>query len=351
MSTAKASQKAPPASAARIRWAVELADGIQDLAWSPDGRWLAAAAVSGPLSLLDTASGAVHQSWAGHAGGTLKLAWSPDSAQLASSGQDGYARLWNPDSAADSIPLAAGSAWVGGVSFSPYADLLITAAGKELRAWKRSGEQLHAIKPHASTITELAWHPRQPLLASSAFGQVHLWDWATPEAPQEQTLPHSSSLLNVCWSPNGLYLACGCQDSSLRCWTWPDLKSFQMSGYASKLTTLAWDHASRWLATADREMVTLWEFADGPPMGGSPLNIEGPSDTIRNIGFQATGLRLAAGTRNGELLVWDVDPEGYRLRWQGTLRGGFQQLAWHPQERLLAVGGENGTVAVFEFIR
>jgi hypothetical protein len=39
-------------SAARIRWAVELADGVQDLAWSPDGRWLAAAAVSGPVDLI-----------------------------------------------------------------------------------------------------------------------------------------------------------------------------------------------------------------------------------------------------------------------------------------------------------
>ena len=28
-------------SAARVRWAVELADGVQDLAWSPDGRAIA----------------------------------------------------------------------------------------------------------------------------------------------------------------------------------------------------------------------------------------------------------------------------------------------------------------------
>jgi hypothetical protein len=29
----------------------------------------------------------------------------------------------------------------------------------------------------------------------------------------------------------------------------------------------------------------------------------------------------------------------------------LQRLAWHPQERLLAVGGEDGTVAAFEFAR
>ena len=339
------------ASIVGIRWAVELADGGQDLAWSPDGCWLAAAAVSGPISLIATATGEVSREWPGHDGGTLKLAWSPDGRRLASGGQDGCARVWTPDGDGEQRRLAAGSDWVGGVSFSPYADLLITAAGKELRAWNLDGQLLRATQPHASTITDLAWHPRQPLLASSAFGKIHLWDWRSPESPEERILPHPSPLLNARWSPNGRYLACGCQDNSLRCWTWPEAGDFQMSGYASKVRALAWDRASRWLATADREIVTLCDFRRGPPTGATPLNIEGPSDTVRELAFQAVGHRLAAGDQGGHLLVWDLDERGSRLLWQGALRGGFQRLAWHPQERLLAVGGENGTVAAFEFAR
>lgn len=335
----------------RIRWATELADGIQDLAWSPDGRWLAAAGVSGPLNLIASATGNVSRQWPGHNGGTLKLAWSRDSQWLASGGQDGCARVWTPNGDEECQRLAAGSDWVGGVSFSPYADLLITAAGKELRAWNLDGQLLRATQPHASTITDLAWHPRQPLLASTAYGQAHVWNWRAPGAPEERVLPHSSPLLNVRWSPNGRYLACGCQDNSLHCWTWPDAGAFQMSGYASKVRALAWDRASRWLATADREIVTLWDFEHGPPTGVTPLNIEDPSDTVRELAFQAVGHRLAAGDQGGHLLIWDLDERGYRLLWQGTLRGGFQRLAWHPSDPLLAVGGEDGTVAAFEFAR
>lgn len=340
------------ASATRIRWVVvELTDGVQDLAWSPDGRWLAAAAVSGPISLIASATGAIGQEWPGHDGGTLKLAWSPDGRRLASGGQDGWARVWDPRHSEECQKLVGGGNWVGGVSFSPYADLLITAAGKELRAWNSEGQLLRAIQPHVSTITDLAWHPHQPLLASSAYGKVHLWDWRAPESPEERILPHPSPLLNARWSPNGRYLACGCQDNSLRCWTWPDAGDFRMSGYASKVRALAWDRASRWLATADREIVTLWDFEHGPPTETSPLNIESSSDTIYELAFQAVGHRLAAGDRSGQLLIWDMDERGYRLLWQGTLRGGFQRLAWHPQERLLAVGGADGTVAAFEFTR
>ncbi len=339
------------ASAVGIRWAIELADGVQDLAWSPDGRWLAAAAVSGPISLIASATGAIGREWPGHDGGTLKLAWSRDNRWLASSGQDGCARLWSPDSDEERSRLAAGSDWVGGVSFSPYADLLITAAGKELRAWNLDGQLLRATQPHASTITDLAWHPQQSLLVSTAYGQAHVWDWRAPDAPEERVLPHSSPLLNARWSPNGRYLACGCQDNSLRGWTWPDTQDFQMSGYAGKLAALAWDRASRWLATADREIVTLWDFAEGPPMGQAPLDFEGPLDAVRDLAFHPDRPWLAAGDRSGGLLVWSLHGREHRLVWHGALRGGFQRLAWHPQERLLAVGGEDGTVAAFEFAR
>jgi WD40 repeat protein len=335
----------------RIRWTADLADGVQDLAWSPDGRWLAAAVVSGPLVVIDGATGEIHREWSGHDGGTLKLAWSREGRWLASGGQDGHARVWDPASGEERVKLAGGNDWVGGVSFSPYADLLITAAGKELRAWSHDGRLLHATKPHASTITDLAWHPHQPLLASSAYGQVHLWDWQSPDAPAERTLPHPSSLLGVRWSPNGRYLVCGCQDNKLRGWTWPEAQDFQMSGYLTKVRVLTWDPTSHWLAAADREIVTLWDFAQGPPMGKAPLDLEGALDVVRDLAFHPDRPWLAAGDQSGGLVVWTLRGREPQVVWHGALRGGFQRLAWHPQDRWLAVGGEDGAIAAFEFKR
>ena len=337
-----------PASPVRIRWRVETADGVQDLVWSPDGRWLAVATVSGPLAMVDGATGDLRQDWPGHAGGTLKVAWSRDSRWLASSGQDGCVRVWDPVSGEERLQLTAGNAWVSGVSFSPCADLLVTAAGKELRAWSLDGQLLHATKPHKSTITALAWHPQQPLLTSTAYGQVHLWDWRDPAAPGEQVLVYASSLLNAHWAPNGRYLACGGHDNSLHGWTWPDAGDFHMGGYTRKVNALAWDHTSRWLATADGEMVTLWDFGKGPPIGHLPHDLGGMVDTVRDLAFQPGGRLLAVGDRSGVAAIWQWNARQPRQLWAGALRGGFERLAWHPQDRLLAVGGEDGTVVAFE---
>ena len=60
----------------RSQWQVHIEDHVIALAWSPpDGRWLAAAAVSGPIFLIDTQRGEMIRCLSGHYPGTMALAW------------------------------------------------------------------------------------------------------------------------------------------------------------------------------------------------------------------------------------------------------------------------------------
>src|SRR5690606_12058888 len=65
------------AAALLPRWQATLSDYVGALAWSSDGRWLAAAATSGPISILDVSSGATQVVLPGHAPGTGAIAWQP----------------------------------------------------------------------------------------------------------------------------------------------------------------------------------------------------------------------------------------------------------------------------------
>lgn len=122
-----------------------------------------------------------------------------------------------------------------------------------------------------------------------------------------------------------------------------------MSGYVAKVRALAWDSASRWLATGDREIVTLWDFTQGPPTGSLPGNIEGLDGIVQELAFQPGSSWLAAGDQSGGLAIWAVTDQQYQPLWQSHLGEGFQTLAWRPYGRWLAVGGTDGAVATFEF--
>ncbi|MDD3180878.1 MAG: hypothetical protein PHQ04_11090 [Opitutaceae bacterium] len=113
-------------------WAGMLDDYVIDLAWSPDGSRLAAAATSGPVTLMDAAAGAVVHHLSGHAHGTNVIAWQPDTTGdgqrensspslpppaasrliLATGGQDGAVRFWDAATGTQTAVAAVGSAWV-----------------------------------------------------------------------------------------------------------------------------------------------------------------------------------------------------------------------------------------------
>jgi len=92
-----------------VQWQSAISDHVIALAWSPDGRWLAAAAVSGPISLFDGATGQRTTVLAGHHLGTTSLSWHPGSTCLASAGQDGLVRLWDVATGCEQHALEAGS--------------------------------------------------------------------------------------------------------------------------------------------------------------------------------------------------------------------------------------------------
>ena len=71
-----------------------LSERIEQIAWSPDGHWLAAGADSGKIFLWDMHTGTPVAVLSGHTGLILGLSWSADSRLLASSAGDGTVLVW-----------------------------------------------------------------------------------------------------------------------------------------------------------------------------------------------------------------------------------------------------------------
>src|SRR5687768_5237692 len=135
----------------RPAWRAAVPDHVIAAAWSPDGRHLAAAAVSGPVAVFD-AAGKPTATLPGHGFGTTAVAWKPSGELIATAGQDGKVRIWDATLWQERAALDGGSAWVEHLAFTADGSLLASAAGKKVRVWDAAGNLVREFADHKSTV-------------------------------------------------------------------------------------------------------------------------------------------------------------------------------------------------------
>ena len=331
----------------RENWTATISDHVIDLAWSPDGKYIAAASVLGPVTIFEGSRQAVIHAFEGHEFGTMSIAWRPDSKVLASAGQDGKIRLWDMKSGEATHSLDGGAAWVEHLSWSGgQKPILASAAGRQLKLWNAVGDLVREYPDHQSTISGIQWKPHVRQLASIAYGGVTLWDPQHSEAVRR--LEWRGSSLVIAWSPDGKHIATGDQDSTVHFWIMATGDDLQMTGYPTKVRELSWDLDSRYLATGGGQEVTVWDCSGRGPAGTKPITLSGHQDFLSVVRFQHRGKLLASGGADGLVYVWQLRGSvRSRAVHEAALTAGITSLVWAPNDQYIAVGDESGGVSVF----
>jgi WD40 repeat protein len=356
-------------------WAASLDDYAIDLAWSPDGLWLAAASAGGGITLYDATTGAVKHKPAGHADGANCLAWSPDGTRLATGGQDGCVRFWDTATGAQTAEVKLGNAWVEHLCWGPLAGVadagpgstspatasyLFAAAGKKLVALKADGTLVHtfpeapktisalAIKPVAGVLAKdgpASTSPATSVLAAAYFGGVCTWDAAAFTALKE--FPYGNAIYALTWSPDGRWLVAGCHDNAVHLWAPAEADlELHMSGYETRLKELSFSHDSKWLATGGGRDACVWDCSGAGPEGREPLLL--PHDSrVCAMAFQHSHGLLAAGAGNGEFTLWAPSRKNPMVA-EVKMPSAATKFAWRGDDALLAVGTAQGQIFVFK---
>jgi WD40 repeat protein len=325
-------------------WRAAMDDHPIGLAWSPDGNLLAVAGVSGPITLYDGENGAVRHRLSGHTLDTMAISWHKDSRILVSVGQDGRVRLWDTVTGAQTVEMAGGAGWVERVAFSPTSDWLVSAAGRKLRLWNRTGEMICEYPDANSTITDIKWRSDGKQFAISAYNGVVLYD-PTHSEPLRR-FEWQGSTLTLEWSPDGSYIATGDQDSTVHFWMTETGQDLQMWGYETKVLELAWSFNNRYLATGGGTQVVVWDCSGKGPANTKPIMLEGHQGLIKHLKFQHEGNLLTSGGNDGMLGIWRVEKKKSALLTSAVFKDPIAGIAWSPDDRCIAVVDEIGTVSV-----
>ena len=102
-------------------------NGVDSVAWSPDGQRLATASWDKTAKVWDAAKGKEVLTLRGHADGVYGVAWSPDGQRLATASEDQTAKVWDAATGKEVLTLRGHSNGVDSVAWSPDGKRLATA--------------------------------------------------------------------------------------------------------------------------------------------------------------------------------------------------------------------------------
>ncbi|GAA2704587.1 nSTAND1 domain-containing NTPase [Actinoplanes palleronii] len=297
------------------------AAGFGAVTFDPGGTRLAAAGLDGRTALWNTTdprspSALVDPAPASRAGAGRTAAFSPDGTSLVTAGDDATAYLWRfPETPAGGTVPGGGTA----LAVSPDGRLTATADRSGRIALTDPRGSRFAVIPgaHLNEINSLAFHPAEPVLASSGLdGEIRLWNLADPAHPARLgpavnagTHDNRSALA---FSPDGRLLAAG-TSKEIRLWdvsrpARPVPVGVPLSDQASGYLALAFSPDSRLLAatTADKT-IELWDVDLRIPRG-RPLT--GHTAPVTAVTFSPDGHTLATGATDHTVRLWDVtDPD------------------------------------------
>lgn len=331
-------------------WNGKLEDFATSLAWSPDGKLLAAGSVSGQLAIYDSSQGkALHVLEKAHEEGCDALSWRPDGKALATAGRDGKWKLWDIADGKLLVENEAGALWPEHLAWSPApigdkGHRLALGAGGSLSFWTEKGEAFgEMIKIPKKTVADLAWILNGTTLAVATSTEIMVRDHATDEPPQ--TFKSRDPILNMAFSPSGKWLMTGNQDCSVHVWNTDSGTEMHMRGFANKVRQLAWHKGSRWLATGGGPAIAVWDCSGKGPEGRTPMLLEWHTEPISALHYQPQGDWLASGARDGSVAVWSPTQRQNQIS-RAKISSGVTRVAWSPDGKLLAATGEGGEVQV-----
>jgi hypothetical protein len=245
------------------------------------------------------------------------ITWAPDGKMLASGANDAQMLIWDLNGTVQVQKRQAGA--VRSVAWSPDGQqLAVGAANQVMFINPLKGTTLaQPAQIHTAAVTTLAWSIRQPALLVSGGLDKRAVVWNTNSyTPQTIFTGHTTAIESASWASDG-----------------------QTVGTSSL-----------------GGVVRVWNAGNGKQVRGFFMDAQLP---MRAVSFASSGGQLAVGGDDGIVRLWDglvclqQVQVGFGTQCTDVPQrlhahsGHVRALAWSPDSRFLATGGDDGMLAIW----
>jgi WD40 repeat protein len=329
------------------------ADIVSSIAFSPDGRLLASAPDNSEIMLWDTVTGRPLPPLAAQ-GQVGSVAFSPDGLAIVAGGGDRTVRFWLTSSRSLYASYAGYPGGIYALAFSRDGHTLVVGGDAGATLLNYGGDVL----PAPDGVTSVAFSRNGRMVATAGLdGAVRIWNAATGW-PTRAISSNPGGVESVTFSPDGRLLASGGGDHHVRLWdpaTGAPLGVLRTVGPVA--TGVAFSPDGSLLAAASYPLnpknasqvrspgaVQVWDSHSRKLLA----TIDYRSGALAGPAFSPGGSLLAYATTGAGDQVVLADARTLRTVAVLKTRSQIYGLAFSPDGRMLAASGANSTVTLWD---
>ncbi len=337
-----------PTGRTKLLWSVS--DPSDDWVWavsfSPDGSTLASGNDNNTIKLWDVLTGECLKLLQGHTDRVWSVAWSRDGKTLASGSDDQTVRFWNIQTGQSVKTLSEHTDRVVSVAFNASGTVLASASeDRTIRLWNVStGECLKTLSGHTGSVRAVAFGPDETLLASASEDRtIKLWNVSTGECLKTLS-GHTSSIRSLSFSPDGEMLVSGSDDQTLRLWNvhaGEMVKSLQ--GHTNLVWGVSFSPSGLLASGSEDQTLRLWDAHTGQSL----RTLQGYTNQVWSVALSPDGTILASGNEDRSVKLWSVLTKQPLQNLSGHSNR-VRSVAFSPNGLLLASASEDQTVRLWD---
>ncbi|MFN8491574.1 MAG: BTAD domain-containing putative transcriptional regulator [Caldilineaceae bacterium] len=350
-------------------------DIVGALAYSPDGRFLAAGTSDGEIRLWRATDGQLLANVKGHGDIVRGLLFPDDGKTLISYSYDLSVAVWQVDPAALAAAVSQNgvailrlqqrstgfSNVIAPLAIHPQGELL--ALGSDtgwLGLWHLGANRLlNELTFGAARIHALRFSTDGKTLAMAASDRrIYLWDVdvGAGRLALRQSLAETPAVaLDLSFRAADGALASGHQDGSICLWAM-DAAGYcltgeavqVLSGHRAAVWRLAFSPDGQLLASgSDDHSVRLWKMGPAPVWGQPLARFDEHRGWVRSLAFSPDSLMLASAGADRTVRVWDLHNAQLLYTFYGYVKA-VKSIAFCPNSHLLVSGSDDQRVRLWD---